>query len=47
VFGPGGTGAFVVDGFSAVIPYRPGSQTFGRPIGVCSGASSMAVSQAP
>ena len=29
VFGPGGTGAFVVDGFNTVIPYRPASQTFG------------------
>ncbi len=29
VFGPANTGAFVVDGFSAVIPFQPGSQTFG------------------
>ena len=47
VFGPGNTGAFVVDGFNAVIPYQPGSQTFGRPIPVCAGASSMAVAPAP
>ena len=47
VFGPGRTGAFVVDGFDAVIPYQPASQTFGRPIPVCSGASSMAVAPAP
>ncbi len=47
VFGPGHTGAFVVDGFDAVIPYQPGSPTFGRPIVVCPGASSMAVARAP
>ena len=47
VFGPGKTGAFVVDGFDTVIPYRPGSPTFGRPIAVCTGASSMAVAPAP
>jgi DNA-binding beta-propeller fold protein YncE len=47
VYGPGNTGAFVVDGFNAVIPYQSASQTFGRPIGVCSGASSMAVAPAP
>ena len=47
VYGPGNTGAFVVDGFNAVIPFQPASRTFGRPIGVCSGASSMAVAEAP
>jgi DNA-binding beta-propeller fold protein YncE len=47
VFGPGSTGAFVVDGFSTVIPFRPGSRSFGRPIRVCSGASSMAVAPSP
>ncbi len=47
VFGPGGTGAFVVDGFGAVIPFRPGSRSFGRSIRVCSGASSMAVAPSP
>ena len=46
VTGPGG-GAFVVDGFDAVIPYRPQTQAFGKPIPVCSGASSMAVAPAP
>ena len=47
VLGPGGTGAFIVDGFNAVRPYQPGSQTFGRAIPVCSGAASMAVAPAP
>ncbi len=47
VFGPGRTGAFVVDGFDAVIPYRPGSPRFGEPIAVCTGASSMVVARAP
>jgi DNA-binding beta-propeller fold protein YncE len=47
VLGPGGTGAFIVDGFTAVIPYQPETQTFGRPVAVCSGASSMAVAPAP
>jgi DNA-binding beta-propeller fold protein YncE len=47
VLGPGRTGAFVVDGFSAVIPYDPTRQTFGRAIPVCSGASSMTVAPAP
>jgi hypothetical protein len=47
VLGPVGTGAFVVDGFDAVLPYNPASQTFGRAIPVCAGASSMAVAPAP
>lgn len=47
VAGPGSVGAFVVYGFSTVIPYAPGSHSFGRPIRVCSGASSMAVAPAP
>ncbi|HEV3282179.1 MAG TPA: hypothetical protein VG032_11320 [Acidimicrobiales bacterium] len=47
VLGPGGTKAFIVDGFTSVIPYRPATQTFGRPFTVCSGASSMAVAPAP
>ena len=46
VFGPGRTGAFVVDGFDAVIPYQPGAVSVGRPIPVCSGASSMVVAPA-
>lgn len=47
VVGPGATGAFVVDGFTSVVPYRPTSQRFGRPVPVCSGAASMAVAPAP
>ncbi len=47
VLGPGGTGAFIVDGFATVIPYRPATQTFGPPVPVCSGASSMAIAPAP
>ncbi len=47
VIGPGGTGAFIVDGFTSVIPYQPATQRFGRPVPVCSGASSMAVAPAP
>jgi hypothetical protein len=47
VAGPGPVGAFVVYGFSTVIPYAPGSHSFGRPIPVCSGASSMAIAPAP
>ena len=47
VIGPGDTGAFLVDGFNAVIPYAPGGRVFGPPIPVCSGASSMTVAPAP
>ncbi len=47
VVGPDGTGAFVVDGFTAVIPYQPGTQAFGPPVPVCSGASSMAIAPSP
>ncbi|HLH28537.1 MAG TPA: hypothetical protein VKW77_06450, partial [Acidimicrobiales bacterium] len=47
VTGPGRTGAFLVDGFDAVVPYAPDTASFGRPIPVCSGASSMAVAPAP
>jgi DNA-binding beta-propeller fold protein YncE len=47
VVGPGQTGAFLVDGFDAVIPYAPAPETFGEPIPVCSGASSMAVADSP
>jgi hypothetical protein len=47
VAGPRPLGAFVVYGFSTVIPYAPGSHSFGRPIPVCSGASSMAIAPAP
>jgi hypothetical protein len=47
VLAPDGSEAFIVDGFASVIPYLPATQTFGRPIAVCSGASSMAVAPAP
>jgi len=47
VVGPGRDGAFIVDGFSTVIPYQPVSHSFGRPIPVCTGASSMTVAPAP
>ena len=40
-------GTFIVDGFDAVVPFEPATQAFGRPIPVCSGASSMAVAPAP
>jgi hypothetical protein len=47
VLGPGSTGAFIVEGFDAVLPYEPASETFGRAIPVCPGASSMAVAPSP
>jgi hypothetical protein len=47
VLGPTGTGAFVVEGFDAVLPYDPAAETFGPAIPVCAGASSMAVAPAP
>ena len=47
VLGPQGFGAFIVVGFDAVLPYDPGSETFGRAIPVCTGASSMAVAPSP
>jgi hypothetical protein len=47
VSGPGTTGAFIVEGFDAVVPYEPSTQAFARPVTVCSGASSMAVAPAP
>ncbi len=43
VVGPGTTGAFVVAGLDAVLPFDPSTGTFGRAIRVCPGASSMAV----
>lgn len=47
VLGPQGFGAFVVVGFDAVLPFDPGSGTFGPAIPVCTGASSMAVAPSP
>lgn len=43
VVGPGTTGVFVVTGLSTVLPFAPATRTFGPPIRVCGGASSMAV----
>ena len=43
VVGPGSTGAFVVAGLDTVLPLTSATGTFGRPIRVCSGASSMGV----
>ncbi len=43
VTGPGATGAFVVAGLDTVLPFTPSTDTFGSPIRVCEGASSMAV----
>jgi hypothetical protein len=47
VVGPGRVGAFVVAGFHTVLPFDPTSGSFGHPIPVCSGASSMTVAVAP
>lgn len=47
VFGPAATDAFVVEGFGTLLPYQPATQHFGRPITVCTGASSMVVAPAP
>ena len=47
VEGPGRTGVFVVAGFDTVIPYTAAARTFGRPIAVCSGATSMVVARSP
>jgi DNA-binding beta-propeller fold protein YncE len=44
VTSPDSGGAFVVTGLSTVLPYRPAHRTYGVPIRVCSGATSMAVS---
>lgn len=43
VTGPGTTGVFVVTGLRTVLPFTPATLTFGPPIRVCTGASSMAV----
>ena len=44
VTSPDSAGAFVVTGLGTVLPYRPAHRTYGAPIRVCSGATSMAVS---
>ena len=43
VTGPVGSGVFLVTGLGTVLPYDPAHQTFGAPIRVCAGASSMTV----
>jgi len=47
VLAPDGVTAFIVDGFDSVVPYATTSQIYGRPVPVCTGASSMAVAPAP
>jgi len=47
VTGPGDTGVFVVTGLGTVLPYDPAHGTFGPPIRVCSGASSMTAGGTP
>jgi hypothetical protein len=44
VTSPDSAGAFVVTGLGTVLPFRPDHRTYGAPIRVCSGATSMAVS---
>jgi len=43
VTSPGDVGAFVVTGLGTVLPYHPSHRTYGSPIRVCPGATSMAV----
>jgi DNA-binding beta-propeller fold protein YncE len=43
VLAPGGKTAYVVDGFDALVPFDITTHAYGAPIGVCSGASSMAI----
>jgi len=47
VLAPDGATAYIVQGFDSVLPYTPATQAFGRPIPVCTGASSMAVAPSP
>ena len=42
-----GVTAFIVDGFDSIVPYDTASQAFGRPVKVCTGASSMAIAPSP
>ena len=44
VTSPEDVGAFVVTGLGTVLPYLPTHRTYGTPIRVCTGATSMAVS---
>jgi DNA-binding beta-propeller fold protein YncE len=43
VSSPEDIGAFVVTGLGTVLPYHPAHRTYGAPIRVCSGATSMTV----
>ncbi len=47
VLAPGGATAYIVQGFDSVLPYVPATQAFGRPIAVCTGASSMTLAPSP
>jgi hypothetical protein len=47
VLGPGGTTAYIVEGFDSVLPYTIASQKFGPAIPVCDGATSMTVARSP
>ena len=42
-----GVTAFIVDGFDSIVPYDTATQAFGRPVKVCTGASSMAIAPSP
>jgi hypothetical protein len=45
--GRDGVDTFIVDGFDSVVPFNTTSQTFGRPLKVCTGASSMTIAPSP
>jgi len=47
VLGPGGSTAYIVEGFDSVIPYTLSTQAFAPPIEVCDGATSMTVAPSP
>ncbi len=47
VIAPGGVTAYIVDGFTDLVPFTLASQSFGSPIPVCPGASSVAIAPAP
>jgi DNA-binding beta-propeller fold protein YncE len=45
--GRDGVDAFIVDGFSSVVPFNTATQQFARAIPVCTGASSMTIAPSP
>ncbi len=47
VLAPGGATAYLIDGFADLVPFTVATHSFGQPIPVCSGASSMAIAPAP